>query len=375
MGELSERITFGRSVPSSEELSVTRSLSRSQAILLGILVLGGLVLGGLGLFWIGGRNTAGVPPFLARWLLPDSLHLRAGFARIQGVEVGTRVRVRGIDAGEVIAIEQPTTPKGDITLVLRLKGSLRNFVREDATAQIMAEGMVGGKVIEIEPGSDDQSPVADNATIKTKPSSDVSDLLAKVEDTLGEIRNGRGSLYKLVHDDELHAEAVNMLKQGKRALNSLQENSDAFKEMPVVRGYVRDMRKLLVRPDCERNRRVFAESELFEPGGAILTAGGKQRLDEIVKWLEGLKHTGSEVVVPAYTVADGDPDNARTLTQKQAQAVCSYLTDKHSVQKMGWFSFSRKVTPLGCGAEPPPIPEKESLPARRVEVIVFVPHG
>src|SRR4029079_13862511 len=120
-------------------------------------------------------------------------------ARIQGVEVGTRVRVRGMDAGEVVALERPTSPKGDVVLVLRLKGSLRDFVRQDAAAQIQAEGMVGGKVIDIEPGSDDQPAVTDNAAIKTRPSSDVSDLLAKVEDTLQDIRNGRGSLYKLVH--------------------------------------------------------------------------------------------------------------------------------------------------------------------------------
>lgn len=338
-------------------------------------MLGGLFVGGLGLFWIGGKNTTGIPPFLARWLLPDSFTLRAGFARIQGVELGTRVRVRGIDAGEVIAIERPATPKGDVVLVLRLKGSLRDFVRQDASAQIVAEGMVGGKAIEIDPGSEDQPAVADNASIATRSSSDVSDLLAKVDDTLQDIRNGRGSLYKLVHDDDLHAEAVSVLRQGKRALASLQDNSDALKEMPVVRGYVRDMRKMLVRPECERNRKVFSESELFEPGGAILTADGKRRLDDIAKWLEGLKHTGSEVVVPAYTSANPDPDNARALTQKQAEAVCNYLTDKHSVQKMGWFSWSRKVTPLGCGSEPPPQPEKDPLPSRRVEVIVFVPRG
>ena len=70
-----------------------------------------------------------------------------------------------------------------------------------------------------------------------------------------------------------------------------------------------------------------------------------------------------------------DANVARTLTLKQSKAVCDYLTGAHSVQKMGWFSFSRKVTALGCGAEPPPMPEKDPLPARRVEVIVFVPHG
>jgi outer membrane protein OmpA-like peptidoglycan-associated protein len=135
------------------------------------------------------------------------------------------------------------------------------------------------------------------------------------------------------------------------------------------------MRKLLVRPDCERYRKVYAEGDLFVPGAAILTADGRRQLDEASGWLEGLKHKGSEVIVAAYTAPAEDPDTIRALTQKQAEAVCNYLTNTHSVQKMGWFSWSRKVTALGCGSEPPPVPDKPPLPARRVEVIVFVPQG
>ena len=41
---------------------------------------------------------------------------------------------------------------------------------------------------------------------------------------------------------------------------------------------------------------------------------------------------------------------------------------------MGWFS-SRKVTPLGQGLKPPPLPETDPLPTARVEVLVFVPQG
>jgi hypothetical protein len=39
---------------------------------------------------------------------------------------------------------------------------------------------------------------------------------------------------------------------------------------------------------------------------------------------------------------------------------------------MGWFS-SRKVTSLGMGTQPPPVPEPSELPPARLEVQVFVP--
>ena len=130
---------------------------------------------------------------------------------------------------------------------------------------------------------------------------------------------------------------------------------------------------LLVRPDCRRNRRSFAETELFEPGQAVLTADGRQRLDELGPWLANLKQKGSEVVIVAY--ADSKcttPAVARTLTKQQSEAVCSYLKARHSVQKLGWFK-SRKVTPVGLGIMAAPLPEQEPLPPSRVEVLVFVP--
>src|SRR5262249_59067430 len=111
-----------------------------------------------------------------------------------------------------------------------------------------------------------------------------------------------------------------------------------------------------------------------ELGGAVLTVEGRKRLDELVPWLEGLKHKGSEVVVVAFAHPSVEGDWARGLTQKQSESVVAYLTDHHAVQKMGWFS-KRKVLPLGCGTDSSPIPETPPLPVPRVEVLVFVPQG
>lgn len=353
---------------------MSRSLSRMQALLLGAAVLVGLGLATLGLFGVGSRHTAGLPDFLARWLAPDSFHLRAGFHKIHGVEVGTRVRVMGIEAGEVEAIERPSNPSGEVVLVMRIGAAHRDLIRADASAQIVAEGMVGGKVIEIHPGTDAAEVVQNNATIKTVPSTDVSDVLAQVNSTLKNIRDGEGSLGKLVKEDEAYKDLVGLLRQGRKTLTSLQQNSDAIKGMPLVRSYVTDAFKELVRPDCERNRRVFQEADLFEPGHAVLTAPGRKRLDDLAPWLEGLKHKGSEVVVASYAHPSLEPDLARTLTFKQSEAVCEYLTSTHAAQKLGWFS-RRRVLPLGLGIEPPPLAEKEKLPLPRIEVLVFVPQN
>ena len=72
--------------------------------------------------------------------------------------MGTRVRIRGIDAGEVAGITPPESPERPVLLHLRLKGEHRGLVRANSTVRIVNEGMIGGKVLEIHtpagPGSE-----------------------------------------------------------------------------------------------------------------------------------------------------------------------------------------------------------------------------
>jgi phospholipid/cholesterol/gamma-HCH transport system substrate-binding protein len=348
---------------------VTRSLSRLQALLLGGIILLGVGLAVVGLFAIGSRG----------WTGQDALNVRVGFREIRGVEVGTRVRIQGIDAGEVVAISPPDTPDGLVMLRLRLKGDYRRLVRTTSTVQIVSEGMLGGKVLEIHRGSSDTARVdelADEDTLlQSEKSTELADVLGQVGQTLHGIQNGEGTLGKLARDPQAYDALLAMLQQGRETITSIGQSADAVKQMPLVRSYVEDPTGLLVRPNCERNRQYFAEEELFEPGRAVLTTQGRQCLDGLAPWLEGMKHRGSDVVVVSY--ADPHkvaPSLAVTLTRQQSEAVCDYLKKQHAIQKMGWFS-SRKVTPLGQGVKPPPTPESDPLPASRIEVLVFVPQG
>lgn len=341
------------------------SLSRWQAVALGLVVCCGLGLAGTGLYAVGSRQ----------WLWGNTFRVRVGFPQIRGVEIGTKVRVQGVEAGEVEAIETPLTPGQEVMLRLRLDGKLRHLVRADARVQIVAEGMLGSKVLEVLPGSPQAEPVANDGLLTAAPSRELTDLLGDVSSTLQAIRDGEGSLSKLLKDPEAHAALVAMLKQGQETLRELQQDAEAVRRLPLVRSYVEDHRALLIRPNCERNRQYFAAEELFEADSAILTLEGKQRLDALVPWLKELNYKGSEIVVAAYAdPARADPVVARILTRQQSEAVLDYLKRQHRVQKLGWFS-SRKVTALGHGTAPPPLPDTEALPASRVEVLVFIPRS
>jgi phospholipid/cholesterol/gamma-HCH transport system substrate-binding protein len=334
------------------------------------VVLLGLGLGALGLFTVGSRG----------WFGKDSLRVRVGFPEIRGVEVGTRVRIQGIDAGEVVDIEAPARPGEKVILHLRLKGEYRRLVRSDSTVRIVGEGMIGGKVLEIQTGKPDPTKpseeVADNALLASETSPELTDLLNQVGTTLSGIQKGDGTVGKLLTDPDAYLSLIALLQQSKETMATFQQDAEAVKRLPLVGKYVEDPIALLERPNCQRDRRCFAEQDLFEPGRAVLTAQGRQRLDDVAPWLEGMKHKGSEVVVVAYA----DPktatsaQTARALTTQQSEAVCDYLKKQHAIQKMGWFS-SRKVTPLGQGTSPPPKPEPTPLPPARVEVQVFVPQG
>jgi ABC-type transporter Mla subunit MlaD len=425
---------------------MTRELKRLQALVLGGIVIAALLMGGYALFAIGERRGLG----------SDAFNVQAGFRDIGGVEVGTRVRVQGIDAGEVVAIAPPAVPGDAVIVRLRLAGKFRPLVTNDAKIQIAAESLMGSRVLRILPGSPAAGLVENDAMLAAAETADVLDtvaqaanrlngllqeadatlaslrkgegaagkitqdlaqatgklngVLSKVDDTLARVQKGEGSLGKLLGDDklyteltdtlgqlktamseiqsgngtlgklvknnEVYAEALNSLQDMRRMIASVKQNADAIKALPVVRSYVVDAHKELVRPDCKRSRKWFAEDQLFEPGRAVLTSSGKRRLDEAATWLNEHKEANSEVVVAAFGDGKQGAEAAQIVTDKQSQAVVDYLRGQHRVHRVGfWWWSNRNVKAIGVGANPAPQPETETLPAARIELLVFVPEG
>ena len=353
---------------------MSRALTRWQAVVLGVIVLMGIGTGAYGLFQVGERQR----------LWNDHFTLTVGFARLQGVGIGTPVRIRGLEAGSVAGVDLPDHQSADSPLTLRLSLDRRfqHLVFADATAIILNEGMIGAKVVEIDPGHREKGPVADGSRITTGDAADLAGLLKQAQEMLGAVREGQGTLGKLINDDKAYAEVLGALEQTRKLMeksqataDSMRQDADAIKRLPIIRRYADDPAALLVRPTHDRHRQTIAADALFEPGKAILTDAGQVKLDELAPWFENLKVKGSDVVVAAYTDSKTAANSlaAQTLTQKQSEVVCDYLRDHYKIQKLGMLRW-RDVKAIGLGHDAPLTPPDPGAPLARVEINVFVPH-
>ncbi len=405
---------------------MSRSLSRWQAVVLGLVVVGCLTAGAYGLFRIGNKSGMFQDTFQIVVYVPDA----------QDVDKGTPVRIRGVEAGKVVAIEYPEheeeADEGMVRLRLEVDRKFADRLFADASATIVSKGLVGSSHIAIHPGKPSAGPLTTRVIVARK-QPDLADITAKlstvatrVDNVLQKIENGNGTAGKLVNDDSLHSdlksiaadfkklvknsdETVNSLRgeaqttmynaqkalesinvtltviqtemasmkevarTSKAAITAIKQDAEAVKAMPIIRNYVQDEVKQIVRPHCRKDKVVYTQEDLFEPGKAALTGDGRNRIGEVAAWLRGRKDKGSEVVVASFH----DPNDknetnasARELTKKRSEVVVALLRE-FGAAKMGTFS-NRNIIPLGFGFEPTPLVEQVDFPSR-TEIILFVP--
>lgn len=385
---------------------MSHSLSRSQSVALGFVVILALALGGYGVARIADKQGF--------WA--ETTELTAGFAEVHDVTPGTPVRVRGVEAGQVLAVEYPDHdgPGAQVTVRMRVHTKYATRLYANARVQIHANGLLGSKVIAIQPGDPSAGALAGTHLTGVKPFevadavNDVRDLakeakalatdtraaVASAKELIDGVRAGDGTLGKLARDDALYDEARKVLARadkavtniegemgalrgfvsdGRDTLRSVKQGTDAFGKMPIVRNYVEDQIALLVRPTMSRDKWAYLSRALFEPGTAVLTDEGRQHLTNLASILNDRKVSGSEIVVAALHPPDKDalpPAVALELTRKQAEVVVEFLKGE-GAHKLGTLS-RRKVIPLGLGTGPSPLEPDARAPAH-VQVLLFAP--
>jgi phospholipid/cholesterol/gamma-HCH transport system substrate-binding protein len=386
---------------------VSHKLSRWQSVVLGLAVVAALALGGYGLARIAAKQG----------LWADTFEVTVGFPEAHDITPGTPVRIRGVEAGQVLAVEYPADDSAgsEVTVRLGLNAKFADRLYADGTAQVQGSGVFGGKVVSINPGTPSRGKLT-TGRLRGLKSFNVDEVVGEAKEMAGEvkklaveakglvsdIRESNGTLMKLVKDDEfyrdlreLSGEARVVLKRangaagavegevanlkgfvsdGRETLRSVKQGTDALSKMPLVRGYVEDAVALMVRPAHARERMVYNADDLFRPGTAILRESGKAHLGAVVKWLAEVKNKDADVVVVGFrdpADAGQTAASAHELTRKQGEVLIEHLRST-GVHKLGWFA-RRTMTPLGMGFNPSPVVEREKLPPSRIEVLLFVP--
>ncbi len=428
----------------------------SRAVGTGAFVVIGLLLFAVGLFMIGER----------RMLFERRFPVYTEFKRLGEIETGMTVRVAGANAGEVTDIQLPSSPSGKFRVKMEVREALHPIIRTDSIAATQTEGLVGGIFINIAAGTDKAPRVQENGTIPGREPFQISDLLQQASDTItmvnqtvatlrgdaetavkevsltaqdahamlkdirpdleaiarngneiskdtremiASINEGKGTIGKLVNDDELYdrmrkvadqadevmanlhqvsdearraivdfrskdgpaqgllADMRVTLGQAREATADLADNMEAMKHNFLLKGFFNkrgyfdleaispvEYRTGVLENGKRKAMRIWLKSSvLFEPGPdgtEVLTEGGRARIDSAMSTY--LKYLPSNPIViegyaPAATVAE-----RFRLSRRRAGIVRAYVLGKYDVppQNAGF---------IGLGEDAPGSPDKD----------------
>lgn len=148
-------------------------MGSARTAVVGGFVVGGFLLFAIGLFLIGDR----------RLLFDPQFELNTAFGKVTGLRVGSKVRLAGLDAGEVLDIMIPSRPSEKFVVRMRLRQDLRPLVRRDSVAAVQTDGIVGNAFIQIGRGTDASPIVEPGETIAGTDPIEFADLIQEGRQT------------------------------------------------------------------------------------------------------------------------------------------------------------------------------------------------
>ena len=197
----------------------------------GLFVLAGTVLLAVVIFYVTGAGGALGPKYRLHTFLPE----------VDGLTVGAPVRVDGVDVGNVerivIAVPKPgvvTLKDRNIEVDMRIQTSAQTYIRADSAASLITEGLLGNRYVHIDRGyvgrvlvNDDEIPGREEKALKqvVERSADLMDSLGSIakqaSSVLEDVRQGRGSLGKLVYDPGIHESAKRLIDNSNALLTDV----------------------------------------------------------------------------------------------------------------------------------------------------------
>lgn len=181
--------------------------SNKRSVIVGIFVFAGLLIFAAGILVLGGQKKT----------FMSSLQVVAVFQDVGGLAKGNNVWYSGVKVGTIKSI----TFSGPHAIAVRIniEKKSRDFIRKDVRAKISSDGLVGNKIIALNGGSPEVPAVEDGDTIIVETSISTDEImntlqvnnksLVEITGNLKEItkniRNGQGTLGKLIADDAVYS--------------------------------------------------------------------------------------------------------------------------------------------------------------------------
>jgi phospholipid/cholesterol/gamma-HCH transport system substrate-binding protein len=190
---------------------------------LGMFVTIGLLLFIVSIYLIGKQKN----------LFGSTFKLKTIFRSVSGLQVGNNVRFAGINVGTVDNIQIMSDTAVEVDIIVQK--DVQRFIKQDATASIGSDGLMGDKVLVIGPGSTGKSSIEENSTLIADAPIDMEQIMGSVKTSVdnakiitgqlalftSNMNNNNGLLHKIMGDEGF----ANDLKS---TMSNLQASSDQF---------------------------------------------------------------------------------------------------------------------------------------------------
>lgn len=198
----------------------------------GLFVLVGLFILAVGIFYVTGSGGIFSPKYRLKTFLPE----------VEGLEAGAPVRLDGVEIGNVDVIRiaprvggKVPDPEKSIEVVMRLKKSMQNEVRTDSYASLVTEGLLGNRYVSVHRGLTGK-PLTDWQELEGREekamkqvverSADVlanlNTLSAQVSDLIGGVQRGKGTLGKMLTDEQAYVHFNSILARSDKIVSEVQ---------------------------------------------------------------------------------------------------------------------------------------------------------
>lgn len=198
----------------------------SKKLRLGIFISAGIIIFLLGVYFISERQQ----------LFRSTFRVCGVFNDVAGLQAGNNVRLSGINVGTVdyVGIVSDTSVRVEILIDERI----RKHIKKDAIASIGSDGLMGDKILIINPGTGGKSEIEDNDTVATAQPVNIDNIMTSLKTTIENTNSITGDLSKIVGTIESGQGTIGrMLKDSSLAVNidstfvNLREGSTGFKTL------------------------------------------------------------------------------------------------------------------------------------------------
>lgn len=180
------------------------------------------------------------------FLFSDTFFVRARYDRVSGLQTGASVQFQGVNVGRVESVSLPLEVDGKIEVTMAIRKNAQHLIHANTQAQIKSDGLVGSMIVvlvnptvassadleQIEEGDYivgvnpfDVFEISDRAVESVQRFAEAA---TSFEQIMIDIRNGEGTLGKIIYDPALYATMLTTADEVQHLMDNLGRDAEAL---------------------------------------------------------------------------------------------------------------------------------------------------